>query len=195
MVPRHHSKSPSYPDRSLPRAGSQRWLVAVNFGALVNKFLSLRNFRDVSIFTLCSAPSLINKPHAIGGYLYFTTFPSPSILLNSLVLLVSLKWKSTQLNRVGHRFPPVFHIKTQQRHVGGGMKLLPIYQKPNMSRPAKRHETYPYLLRGLRVTRPNQIYFLKMNTGGTLRHLNEWMTAMRDFSVSGAPPPHLRDSA
>ena len=38
------------------------------------------------------------------------------------------------------------------------MRLMPIYQKPNTSRPAKGHKTYPYLLRGLRVERPNQVW-------------------------------------
>ena len=38
------------------------------------------------------------------------------------------------------------------------MVLLPIYQKPNTSRPEKGHNTYPYLLRGLRVDRPNQVW-------------------------------------
>lgn len=37
------------------------------------------------------------------------------------------------------------------------MGLAPIYQKPNASKPAKGHKTYPYLLRGLRVERPNQV--------------------------------------
>lgn len=36
--------------------------------------------------------------------------------------------------------------------------LLPIYQKPNISKPAKGHKTYPYLLGGLRVERPNQVW-------------------------------------
>ena len=35
---------------------------------------------------------------------------------------------------------------------------MPIYQKPNTSRPAKGHKTYPYLLRGLRVERPGQVW-------------------------------------
>ena len=35
------------------------------------------------------------------------------------------------------------------------MRLMPIYQKPNTSKPAKGHKTYPYLLGGLRVDRPN----------------------------------------
>ncbi len=38
------------------------------------------------------------------------------------------------------------------------MGLMPIYQKPNTSRPAKGHKTYPYLLRELRVERPNQVW-------------------------------------
>ncbi len=37
------------------------------------------------------------------------------------------------------------------------MGLMPIYQKPNTSRPAKGHKTYPYLLRDIRFDRPNQV--------------------------------------
>ena len=35
---------------------------------------------------------------------------------------------------------------------------MPIYQKPNIRKPAKGHKTYPGLLRGLRVNRPNQVW-------------------------------------
>jgi putative transposase len=38
------------------------------------------------------------------------------------------------------------------------MGQMPIYQKPNTSKAAKGRKTYPYLLRGLRVTRPNQVW-------------------------------------
>ena len=38
------------------------------------------------------------------------------------------------------------------------MRLMPIYQKPDTSKPAKGHKTYPYLLGGLRVERPNQVW-------------------------------------
>lgn len=38
------------------------------------------------------------------------------------------------------------------------MRLMPIYQKPNTSKPAKGHKTYPYLLGGLQVDRPNQVW-------------------------------------
>ncbi len=38
------------------------------------------------------------------------------------------------------------------------MGLMPIYQKPNTSKAAKGHKIYPYLLRGLRVDPPNQVW-------------------------------------
>ena len=38
------------------------------------------------------------------------------------------------------------------------MRLMPIYQKPNTSKPAKGHKIYPYLLGGLRIDRPNQVW-------------------------------------
>ena len=38
------------------------------------------------------------------------------------------------------------------------MGLMPIYQKPNTSKPTKGHKIYPYLLRNLRVDHPNQVW-------------------------------------
>lgn len=38
------------------------------------------------------------------------------------------------------------------------MGLMAIYQKPNLSKPAPGHKIYPYLLRGLEITRPNQVW-------------------------------------
>lgn len=38
------------------------------------------------------------------------------------------------------------------------MGLMPIYQRPNTSKAAKGHKIYPYLLRGIQVTRPNQVW-------------------------------------
>lgn len=38
------------------------------------------------------------------------------------------------------------------------MGLMPIYQKPNTSKPAKGHKIWPYLLKGLRVERSNQVW-------------------------------------
>lgn len=36
--------------------------------------------------------------------------------------------------------------------------LQAIYQKPNTSRPHPEHRIYPYLLRGMRIDRPNQVW-------------------------------------
>lgn len=38
------------------------------------------------------------------------------------------------------------------------MGLMPIYQKPNTSRPNKAHKTYPYLLGGLSITEANHVW-------------------------------------
>ena len=38
------------------------------------------------------------------------------------------------------------------------MGLQAIYQQPNLSRPAPGHRIYPYLLRGIVVDRPNQVW-------------------------------------
>jgi putative transposase len=43
------------------------------------------------------------------------------------------------------------HIKTLMRRMG----VEAIYRRPNTSKPAPGHRIYPYLLRGLAVTRPN----------------------------------------
>ena len=38
------------------------------------------------------------------------------------------------------------------------MSLMPIYQSPKTSTKAKGHKIWPYLLRGLRIDRPNQVW-------------------------------------
>jgi putative transposase len=38
------------------------------------------------------------------------------------------------------------------------MGLMAIYQKPNTSAPHPEHKIYPYLLRGIEITRPNQVW-------------------------------------
>ncbi|WP_245501494.1 IS3 family transposase [Mesorhizobium sp. M2A.F.Ca.ET.067.02.1.1] len=62
------------------------------------------------------------------------------------------------------------------------MCLMPIFQKPDTSRPAKGHKTYPYLLGGLRVERPNQVWcaditYLPMRRGFLyLVAIMDWFT-------------------
>jgi len=38
------------------------------------------------------------------------------------------------------------------------MNLVAIYPKPNLSLPNQAHERYPYLLRGLKIKQPNQVW-------------------------------------
>ncbi len=48
-----------------------------------------------------------------------------------------------------------------RRHVGTLMKRMgieAIYRRPNTSEPAPGHKIHPYLLRGLKVDRPNQVW-------------------------------------
>jgi putative transposase len=62
-------------------------------------------------------------------------------------MLRGLLWQ--QGLEVGRR-----HIKTLMRRMG----IEAIYRKPNTSKPALGHKVYPYLLRDLAVTRPNQVW-------------------------------------
>jgi putative transposase len=38
-----------------------------------------------------------------------------------------------------------------------------LYRKPNTSKPTPRHKIYPYLLRGLAITRPNQVWAMDIS--------------------------------
>ena len=52
-------------------------------------------------------------------------------------------------------------IEIGRRHVATLMKRMgieAIYRRPNTSKPAPGHKIYPYLLRGLKVERPNQVW-------------------------------------
>ena len=46
------------------------------------------------------------------------------------------------------------HMSTLMRQMG----IVAIYRRPNTSKPAPGHKIYPYLLRGLKVDRPNQVW-------------------------------------
>jgi len=46
------------------------------------------------------------------------------------------------------------HVVTLMKRMG----IEAIYRKPNTSKPAPGHKIYPYLLRGLEIERPNQVW-------------------------------------
>ena len=51
------------------------------------------------------------------------------------------------------------HVKTLMRRMG----IEAIYRKPNTSKPAPGHRIYPYLLRNLSITRPNQAWAMDIS--------------------------------
>jgi len=57
------------------------------------------------------------------------------------------------LNAEGHQVGRL-HVRTLMKRLG----IAAIYRCPNTSRPAPGHKIYPYLLRKLAVTRPNQVW-------------------------------------
>lgn len=46
------------------------------------------------------------------------------------------------------------HVRTLMRKMG----IDAVYRRPNTSKPAPGHKIYPYLLRGLEIDRPNQVW-------------------------------------
>ena len=57
------------------------------------------------------------------------------------------------LNDEGHEVGRC-HVSTLMKRMG----VAAIYRRPNTSKPAPGHKIYPYLLRKLAVTRPNQVW-------------------------------------
>ena len=51
------------------------------------------------------------------------------------------------------------HVRTLMRRIG----IEALYRKPNTSKPAPGHKIYPYLLRGLAITRPDQVWAMDIS--------------------------------
>jgi putative transposase len=58
-----------------------------------------------------------------------------------------------QLQDKGHQVGRQ-HVSTLMKKMG----IAALYKKPNLSRPNLQHKTYPYLLRGLEITRANHVW-------------------------------------
>src|SRR6478609_11651096 len=50
------------------------------------------------------------------------------------------------------------HVSTLMKK----MAITALYRRPNTSKPAPGHKVYPYLLRNLAVTRPNQVWAMDL---------------------------------
>jgi putative transposase len=46
------------------------------------------------------------------------------------------------------------HVRTLMRRMG----IEALYRRPRTTKPAPGHKIYPYLLRGMEITRPNQVW-------------------------------------
>ena len=59
-------------------------------------------------------------------------------------------------------------LEVNRKRIQRLMRILGIealYPKPNLSRPAPGHEIYPYLLRGISIERPNQVWSTDITYG------------------------------
>ncbi len=57
-------------------------------------------------------------------------------------------------------------VPVGRRHVATLMKRMgieAIYRRPNTSKPAPGHEIYPYLLRGVKVDRPDHVWAMDIS--------------------------------
>ena len=62
------------------------------------------------------------------------------------------------LRREGHRVGRL-HVGTLMARMG----IEALYKKPNTSRKHPRHPIYPYLLRGLKIERANQVWAMDIS--------------------------------
>ena len=45
----------------------------------------------------------------------------------------------------------------------GSVYYLPLYRRPRTTKPEPGHKIYPYLLRGMEITRPNQVWAMDIS--------------------------------
>ena len=68
-------------------------------------------------------------------------------------------------------------VTTLMRRMG----IEAIYRKPNTSKAALGHKIYPYLLRGLKIERPNQVW-ARLAQGSVRRSRMEWQGEGMDIT-------------
>src|SRR5918999_6135437 len=57
-----------------------------------------------------------------------------------------------------YNYPFKLCKQTLVRRLMGSMGLRALYRHPRTSQPAPGHQVYPYLLRGVEITQPNQVW-------------------------------------
>jgi putative transposase len=89
-------------------------------------------------------------------------------------------------------------IEIGRRHVATLMKRMGIealYRRPNTSKPAPGHKIYPYLLRGLKVERPNQVWAMDITYIPMARGFVYLCAVVDGFSPGGFRSPWKQRSA
>lgn len=81
----------------------------------------------------------------------------------------------SQLKELGHNIGR-YKVKRFMRE----MNIIAIYPKPNLSKPAKGHKIYPYLLRDKEITAPNQAWSIDI-TYIRLKHGFKYLTGIIDW--------------
>lgn len=81
-----------------------------------------------------------------------------------------------ELTKLGHKAG-----RDRVRRLMRQMGIAPIYPKPRLSTPGKGHRIYPYLLRDLKIDRPNQVWstditYIPLGSG------HVYLTAVLDWS-------------
>ena len=88
-------------------------------------------------------------------------------------------WGSRQLSKqLKSKGLPIGRLKT--RRFMEEMGITVIYPKPNLSKPAKGHKVYPYLLRNAVITKANQAWSIDI-TCIRLKHGFVYLTAIIDW--------------
>lgn len=126
-----------------------------SFSALEAKAVK-QDHPDLSVRRQCSLLSLVRS-----GLYYQPRGESPENLKFMEIIdrqFLETPWYGSRqmarhMQREGHRCG-----RHRVRRLMKLMRLVPIYQEPKTSTKHPGHKIYPYLLRGLSITRPNQVW-------------------------------------
>lgn len=77
------------------------------------------------------------------------------------------------------------HVRTLMKKMG----IEAIYRKPNTSKPAVGHKIYPYLLRKLKVERPNQVWAAEPKASAATSPTSRWPRASSTSRPSSTGSP------
>jgi putative transposase len=94
--------------------------------------------------------------------LYYEAVPTSKRDVELILLIdeIHLKYPFYGIRRIRNELRDLGH-EIGRNHVSTLMKKMGIralYPKPRLSKPNPEHKIYPYLLRGLKITRANQVW-------------------------------------